>query len=139
MADITITTANVAEGSNAVVEHGTAGAAITIGQAVYKDSSDSKWKLADADNSAATAGSNDIGIALTEADADGQRISVQKRGDINLGATLTVGEIYVLSGTAGGIAPEADLASNDWVTVLGVASTASNLVMDPIVSGAQVP
>lgn len=137
MADLTITAANVQQASDAEVEHGTAGATITAGQTVYKDTTDSdKWKLADNDDTAAKAEAT--GIALVNC-ADGQPISVIRRGDIDLGATLTVGEIYVLSSTAGGIAPEADLVTNDFVTVLGIATAADNLSFKPHVSGAQVP
>ena len=138
MADITVTAANVAAASDAVVISETAGAAVTIGQVVYKDTDDT-WKLA-ITTSTTTAGANGIGIALTQSAADGQPIQVQIGGSINPGGTLTVGEIYVVStNAAGGIAPEGDNGSTDYVTVLGVASTASNLKLKPIVSGAQVP
>lgn len=138
MADVTVTAANVAKGSNSIVQNGVAGEAIDIGEVVYLDTDDT-WKLA-ATTSAVTAGGNGIGIAVTAAAADGQPIQVQTGGDINPGATLTVGEIYVVStNAAGGLAPEGDNGSTDFVTVLGVASTASNLKLKPIVSGAQVP
>lgn len=135
MADLTITEANVQHASGASLRQEIAGVAITAGQVVYKDSSDSKVKLADATD----ANKDEIyGIAANSAPGADQPITIQKQGGINLGATLTVGEIYVLS-TGGAIAPEADLASNDYVSVLGVATTASNLKMGIINSGIQVP
>lgn len=136
MVDISITAANVQEVAGAITRAVTYGATITQGQTLYEDTSTDTWKLADADNTAATAACR--GIALT-AGADGQKGIIITSGNLDLGATLTVGEIYVLSGTAGGIAPEADLATGDYVVVLGVATAADNLFMRIIDSGVQVP
>lgn len=136
MADLSITAANVLAASGAVIQSGTLGATGTAGQVVYLDSSTQKLRLADADLSVAAA--EVVGILLNGG-GDGQPIDYVLSGGVDVGATLTVGEIYVLSGTAGGIAPEADLASSDWVTVLGVATAADNLKLSIIASGAQVP
>ena len=138
MADITVTAANVQEVAGASTQTVTYGATITQGQSLYLDTSVDKWKLADCDSTAATAGSGGVAIALTSG-ADGQKGIIVTSGNVDLGATLTVGEIYVLSGNAGGIAPEGDLASNDYVVVLGVATAADNLKMQIINSGVQVP
>lgn len=125
MADLTITPANVVKGSTANVVNGVAGTTITAGQTVYEDTGDSnKLKLADANNTSATAACK--GIALHAALA-GQPCAYINGGDLGLGAILTVGIIYVLSATAGGIAPAADLASGWRTTILGVATTTSNL------------
>ena len=141
MADISITAANVLRVSGNV-SRGTAGDTITAGMPLYKDSTDSdSLKPADHDAEASAAC---VGIALHGA-SDGQPIEYLLPGTdatasvINMGATLTVGEIYVVSTNAGGVAPEGDLGSNDYVTVLGVAKTAANLEFRPVVSGAQVP
>lgn len=137
MADISVTAANVLKGSNATTESGTAGATVTAGQSVYKDTGDSnKWKLADSDSTALTAGSGGLGIALHAAAAN-QPLLVQLTGDINMGATLAVGETYVVSNTAGGVAPIADMGTGDYISILGVASTASNLVLAKNVTGVQ--
>jgi hypothetical protein len=135
MADLSITAANVAKGTDAVVATGTAGATITAGQTVYLDSSVNQLKLGDAD---AQARSVVRGIALHGA-SSGQPIDYQTWGNLDLGATLTVGEIYVQSTTAGGIAPEGDLVSTDYVTVLGIATAADNLRLRINASEAQVP
>lgn len=120
MADLSITAANVQPGTGSTVVHGTAGATVTAGQPVYKDANDSdKWKPADADASEAAAEA--IGIALNSA-ADEQPLAICKRGLMQTGATTVKGTIYVLSGTAGGICPAADLASGDWTTILAVAA-----------------
>lgn len=125
MADLTITAANVVKGSSSSVKNGVAGATITAGQAVYEDATDSnKLKLADANASSATAACK--GIALHAA-LSGQPIAYIDGGDLGVGTILTAGTIYVLSATAGGIAPAADLTTGWRTTILGVATTTSNL------------
>lgn len=138
MADLTITPAQVLPGSDAIFSEGVAGAAITPGQSVYQDGSDAnKWKLADADSTILTAAAR--GIAVGQAAADGQRITVQTGGTITLGAGAapTLGIIYVVSGTAGGIAPS-PAGSGDWTTILGVAGATNTLKMSVFASGQQV-
>lgn len=122
MADLTITAANVVHDINAVYATGTAGATITAGQALYLDSGTSTLKLADANASQAAA--TCVGISLHGA-SSGQPIKYQISGDITIGATITVGGIYVVSATAGGIAPVADLTTGMYTTVLLIGRTAS--------------
>jgi hypothetical protein len=137
MPDLSITAANVAVYADVAPRDGTAGATITAGQVLYEDTSDSnKLKLADCDSSSATA--TVVGIALHGA-SSGQPIKYAPSGELTIGATVTVGEIYVLSGTAGGIAPEADLASGDYVSILGVGTTAARIRFNILNSGVQVP
>ena len=54
-------------------------------------------------------------------------VTVQTEGEVDIGGTVTVGGVYVLSGTAGAIAPVADLATGDYTTVIGIGKTATNL------------
>jgi len=132
MADLTITKANVIPGSNAVIITGTAGGTVTTGQPVYADSSDGNaLKAADADAEATAAV---VGIAVNDA-LDGQPLSYVSQGNLAFGAILTAGQIYVASTTTGGIAPYSDLGSGDYVGILGVASTTSNLVVKLNASG----
>lgn len=133
MADITITAANVLPGANARTEHGTFGATITQGQAVYRDSSDGKYKLADTDSATAEV-KVPRGIALN-AGSNGQPATIQTNGDITIGATLTAGTAYYLSPVAGGIAPLADVAIGDDYTLLGLAKSTTVLALDIQVSG----
>lgn len=136
-ADLVITATSVVEGASPERETGTAGATITAGQAVYKDSTDSyKLKLADADASLAT--SQMVGISLHAA-SSGQPLAYIKGGNLNPGATVTVGTLYVLSDTAGGIRPVADNGSGDYVTIIGVGTTSSNIRLQIYASGVQVP
>ena len=125
MADLTITAANVVSGAGALVAHGTAGANITAGQAVYLDEAAGNYKLAD-NNSATAAVREPDGIAL-HASATGQPLAVHTRGPITIGATLTAGVAYYLSDTPGGISPVADLASGEYPTILGIATSTTVL------------
>jgi hypothetical protein len=127
MADLTITAANVVAGSNASKESGTAGEAITAGQAVYKDSTTGKYMKADS-NSATAEARQARGIALHAA-SNNQPLTIQKGGDITIGATLTAGVAYYLSDTAGGICPVADVGSGEYVCLLGIAKSASVLAI----------
>lgn len=138
MADITITPGNVVKGANAKTRTGRAGGTITAGMPVYSDASDNgDFKAAQAD--AATTDAV-VGIALHGA-SDGQPLTIVYEDDaLNLGATLTVGQVYVLSAAAaGGIAPYSDLLQGDFVTVLGVATTAALLRLRINVSSVAKP
>lgn len=136
MVDIVITPGSVVAGSNAKKTPGTAGATVTAGQTVYRDATSKKFLLADSDS--ATAGVRDVfGIALHGASLD-QPLMVQTEGDINLGATLVVGKTYILSDTPGGIMPIEDVEIGDYTTVIGVASSTSNLKMKIVAGEAAV-
>lgn len=132
MADISVTAASVDPGAGATVTRYTAGATITAGQTVYSDSTDSnKVKAADADGSATA---ECVGIAVNGG-ANNQPIHVLSAGNLNPGGTVVVGEIYAVSTTAGGIAPEADLGTGDFPTLLGIGTTTSNINVQLHVGG----
>lgn len=133
MADLAITAANVIASTGVTTQKGTAGAAITAGQVVYLDTSTGKYALADADDVPA-GGFARLYIALNGA-ADGQPLSVLQSGQVAMGSVFTAGTSYYLSDTPGGIAPRADLATGDSVSLLGVAVSATNLDFRPIISG----
>lgn len=135
MADLTITAANVAAGANSTSVHGVAGATITAGQAVYLDSTTGTYKLCDA-NASGTASCD--GIALNGA-ASGQPLKVLTEGLITIGGTVAVGTIYVVSETAGGICPSTDLATGEYVSVIGVATTTGIINVHRLNSGVAVP
>lgn len=131
MANLTITTANVADGTGANISSGRAGAALTAGMAVYADSTTTpanELKGGDADLSLAAA--TIVGITLAGA-ATGQKIFYQTSGPITIGATLVVGTEYYLSATGGGLlCPAADLASTWWVQRLGIAISTTVLQLE---------
>jgi hypothetical protein len=128
MADISITPANVKLISGASVPL-VAGAALTAGQVIYREMAASKAKLSD--NDSATAEVRAVyGVALHAAAVD-QPITVAKNGAIvDLGAVLTAGTDYYLSGTPGGVCPRADVTTGDDPVRVGMALTTSRLQLD---------
>lgn len=133
MADLTITAANVVLVSGPKTT-GTAGESLTAGQSVYLKSSDSK--IYKADNNVTSAEASCVGIALHAAAANQPITYAIDTAVVNMGATLTVGETYIVSSTAGGVAPVADVSTN-FVTHLGVALTAANLSLKLVPWGVQ--
>lgn len=127
MANIAITAASVVIGSNAVVEHGVAGEAVTAGQAAYKDVND-KSMLADS-NSATPAARKARGLALNNAAAN-QPLSIIRSGDLTMNAVLTAGTPYFLSDTPGAICPIADVGSGEYVCQIGIAKSTTVLAID---------
>lgn len=129
MSDLSITAASVLAGTNAVInrQHN-AGAAVTAGQQVYLDPTTKTWKLADT-NSATAAARVAQGTALHAA-ALGQPLAVQTDGDITIGAALTPGVAYYLSGTPGGIAPVGDLTTGDYPCIVGMAESSTVLALN---------
>lgn len=124
MTALSITAANVLAGTGAVIEYGTAGAAVTAGQAVYLDEAvTGKYQLADT-NSATAAARKARGIALHAA-ASGQPLAILKSGSITIGATVTPGVAYYLGGTAGAIVPVGDLTTGDYPCLIGMATSAT--------------
>jgi hypothetical protein len=103
MTDISITAANVLPGAGASLETGTAGEALTAGQAVYKKAADKKWYKADCNS--ATAEVRVASAIVCTGSAAGQPVVVQKGGPITIGGTVANGIVYYLSGTPGGIRP----------------------------------
>ena len=98
--------------------------------------SDGKYYQTDANDTAVKAQAK--GIAVSPASTDGYFLMAVD-GLINLGATLAVGQVYVVSATKGAIAPYGDLTTNDYVTILGVATTTALLDINILVSGVQKP
>lgn len=116
------------------------GEAVTQGQPIYRSSTDSKYYRSDA-NVAAGAAS---GIALTRGSTDGFGYmalpgAVSGQSLVNLGATLTVGQVYCVGATVGTVVPYSDLTTADFVTILGVAKTTALLDLVIFVSGTQKP
>lgn len=140
MADVSITAASVLKGANAKTRMVIAGATITAGQPVYEDSTASyKAKLADTNASAAT--SNVVGIALHGASDTQPLLIVTEDDDFTPGFTLSLSGagddgVYVLSATAGGIAPVTDLAAGYYPVILMVAKSASKAVLKIVRGGA---
>lgn len=134
-ADLTITAASTKPSTGAQLDASHyAGEAITAGQPLYVKAADGLCYLADANASSATA--TVVGIAANGA-AIGQPVTYQKAGSMTIGATLTKGEKYCVSATAGKICPFADLTTGDYISELGTASSASVLSVKINVTGIQ--
>lgn len=126
-ADLSVTAANVVPGVRAIKTTGTAGATITAGQLVYFDSTAQTYKLADANASATTA--NVIGLAANSASSGQALTVVLEDDDLTVGATLSMtAPVYVVSATAGGIAPVADLATGHYPAVVLIAKSTTKAV-----------
>jgi hypothetical protein len=133
MADLTITAASVVADANSTTETGVLGATVTAGQALYKDTADSRWKLAD-NNGASALIRTPTGIALNGG-ASGQPVRVLRSGDITIGATMTAGVAYYLSDTPGGICPVADVGSGEYPSIIGIAISTTVLKVNFTPSG----
>jgi hypothetical protein len=137
MSDLSITAANVVQLSGNPTT-GVAGVAMTAGQSVYQNPGSNNYLLAKS-NSGTTAAQSATGIALNSA-AAGQPVTVMTSGTYTVGATVTVGGVYVLSGaTAGGIAPIADLTSGWFTQIVLVGLTATTAKLTLVSAGVAVP
>lgn len=136
MTDLSITPANVVAGANAKTKIAAALSAITAGQVLYRDPTTLKMAPGDADGAADLRVA--AGIALNSAAAN-QPVMFQEEGDITIGATVVPGEVYVLSGDAGGIAPVADLAGGDYTTVIGIGKSVTEITLGIFTAGVAVP
>lgn len=142
MADLTITAASVLASTQATLATGTAGAAITAGQPVYRDDSDldsyglGKLKLADA-NGASTAVQTVLGLAAHAA-ASGQPLRViTSDPDFTHGLSgVAAGDCVILSATAGALCPVADLASGHRLNVVLAVTSATKGVLKITTAGA---
>jgi predicted RecA/RadA family phage recombinase len=113
------------------------GATIAAGNVVYLDSTDSTYKLADANLSLAAAAAT--AIALTPGVSGGFGAIVTSGSVVLVGTTMAVTETYLVGPTAGEIIPVGDLASGSYQTRLGTATTATLLALSISASGIQKP
>lgn len=136
MADLTSITA-VRPTANTQMRPVVYGATIAAGQPIYLDTTDNEYKLADADLTITTAECR--GIAMTPGIDGGMGYMAFGGSIILVGTTMAVGTEYFASDTAGGIRPVGDIDSGDWPCRLGNASTTTQLDLDIIFPGNQVP
>ena len=130
--DVSITAANVVPSASADIRETTAGATIAAGQLIYLDSADldaqsrGKAKLSDANGASALRVVD--GIAVNSASA-GQRIHyvVNDPALVIAASGLTTNQILILSATAGGVAPSADLTTGWYLSVIGVVKSGTTI------------
>lgn len=132
MSDFSVTATSVVPTTSTGFGEGTAGASVTAGMPIYLDTSDNTLKPCDADASASSVA---VGVALHSASA-GQPLKYAKSGNVTFNAAFTAGAIVCVSTTAGGLAPYADLGSGDFVTIIGVATSTTNLFIKIVASQA---
>lgn len=135
MANLTITPANVGVGGQARIRIVRVGESVTQGQPGYYSISDNLFYQADANASQAAA--NASCMFLTAAATNGYAVALFE-GDYNPGATVGVGTTYAVSATKGAVCPIGDLTTGDWVTIIGTASTSTNIPVS-FNAGAQKP
>jgi len=134
MADLSVTAGSVLLYDGASKGSALAGETITAGQTLYRHT-DGTVKKAD-DTSAAKAAA--VGIALNGG-AAGQPIAYLSAGGINPGGTVVVGTVYGVTDTAGGIGAISERGTADYVTVLGIGTTASRIEVAIQISGVAIP
>jgi len=136
MADLSQTATSVVAGTTGVrrIFNATLAETVTAGMPAYKTSTGTYGK-AKADDSTKC----NVAGYFEQGGAAGQKVNVVSLDpNANLGITGAIGDIIVLSATAGMIAPAADVASGDFVTVLGVFNTTTTVNWSPIAAGAAV-
>ena len=116
MPALSITAASVVS-AGGIKTSGISAATIAAGNAVYRTSTGT-WALADASAAATSSTASAVGIALNGASA-GQPLDIQTDGPLTLG-TGTEGVIYCVGPTAGEVIPSTDLATTNFVYILGV-------------------
>lgn len=105
---------------------------INAGMPCYQTNADNaRWFKASSAN-ALTAGSvAGIRISMATAPGAGQPLQLMGAGQVNLGATLEVGETYVVSNTAGAIKPIGDLTTNEFTSIIGFAANNAACTIPP--------
>jgi len=134
MADLVVVVEDVLASTGAATDTGVAGQDLLSGQAVYLDSATGTIKKA-VDTSAAAAAA--IGITLHAAYAD-QPIAYIKAGGITLGCATAVGAVYGVTDTAGGISLISERAAGDYITILGIGSSITEIVLRINASGVAI-
>lgn len=115
MADATITAANVVPSASATLVKVTFGEAVTQGQPVYKKASDGLYYKADGNDSTKIPVA---GIACSAVSANQPGVICTDDPAFTPGFTIAAGDVYILSATAGGVAPVADYATGSYFTTL---------------------
>lgn len=136
MADLTITATSVVPGVDASVSQGIAGETITAGNSLYIKSADGKLWKAQCDGTVEEA--TFAGVAVNGA-APNQPVGYVTNGTVIIGATTSKATTYVVSATAGGIAPQADLVATNRISYVGYATdTTGTLIVNRRLTGAVV-
>ena len=134
MVDLVVVAANVQPTANLQTKRKNAAELITAGQSVLVNAA---GELELSENDLVVADAECAGVALTGANAN-HPCEYGIKGEVNMGAILSIGEVYVVGAAAGAIAPTADPGSGDFRTLIGVATTTSLLKLGPLASGVAI-
>lgn len=143
MANLTITVASVLHPANSPrLTLNIAGEALVRGQVVYL-AADNKWYKAISSDTAIKAGneegSNKIRIVMADV-STGQLVPLLEPGQrYTVGATLTLGKLYVVSATSGLICLNTDLVTGNYFTPLGYPYSTTELDFEPNSTGQLTP
>lgn len=136
MADVTYTSTAVVLTSGPAPISVQVGATVTAGQPLYFDASTQRWLPATANTAAGAAAS---AVALSGASTGQYTMAALPGSVITYGSGLTKGVVLFVSGAAaGGLAPFADLVAGKYISVVGVPTSTTALIFNPIVSGVTV-
>lgn len=131
--DLAITASAVVPSGNARIASAPCGATIAAGQLIYLDSTDTdaqgrgKAKLADC-NSGTAAVRAVAGMAISSASAGSEIAYVWHDPALVIAASgLTANTVYILSATAGGVAPFADLTTGWYLSVIAVVKNGTTI------------
>lgn len=136
MAALTLTTSQV-HWVSGPTEQGVSGEALTRGQVVYA-STDSKYYKAKGNGTALQARAR--GLALADVGV-GDPILIARPGavvELGAGAAPTLAVAYYIQATAGSLYPIADVASTNFVTIVGVITSGTKITVICFVSEAQL-
>ncbi len=136
MASISLAGAQLKDGSSAQTPVVVGTTNRSAGEVVFKDTSQD-GKLNAADNSTPLNAKAE-GILLGEADAGSLGVFAGNGATIIV-AGLTQGTAYYVSSTAGDIEPEADIQTGEFITLLGVATSATELKLTIVQTGIAKP
>jgi len=128
MADIVVSGAGVAQTASTIIQRGVAAEAIVAGAPIYIDATTSNNLRNCLGTSLAAAAC--VGIALNSALGAGQPVAYATGGLVTFsGTTLVVGNQYNVSVNSGKVAPVADTTVGVFATGLGIAPTATTLLL----------
>lgn len=115
---------------------GTAGTTLAFGDLIYKDPTDSRWELADANSAQGADGDSrgTLGICVLAAAADGDPTVILLWGNVRADTafpTMTVNNQMYVSETAGDITGTQPTTTDVVIRVVGVALGADELLFNP--------
>jgi len=115
-----------------IIEYGTAGATLAIGDIVYLQTADTRWELAGSDDGA-TGHNFKLGMCVKTAASDGDATLILLYGKIRSATlpALTVGAPVYLGTTLGDVQVAAPSGSTDIVRIVGYGNTAEDLFFCP--------